>query len=190
LTLLFNEGHTNANVEDTFSYKNVQTWLSKKMQRSKTSLKRMTGYHSAGFYDPYSDDNSILDDKKEDKDIDEIVDDKKEDEDIEEVLDLLINLKTADGLPTDKTKAKPTKNRKTKQSIIPLQAPLSSKVEEKPKPRRRTSPRRAELLTKKGELVRAEALSSQNAVAETVGQKAVAEDAYYWLKKPQLSPKK
>jgi Ulp1 family protease len=38
LTLLFNEGHSDANVEDTFSYRNVATWLSKKMERSKTSL--------------------------------------------------------------------------------------------------------------------------------------------------------
>jgi Ulp1 family protease len=27
LTLLFNEGHANAKVEDTFSYRNVKTWL-------------------------------------------------------------------------------------------------------------------------------------------------------------------
>jgi Ulp1 family protease len=38
LTLLFNEGHSDANVEDTFSYRNVATWLSKKMERSNTSL--------------------------------------------------------------------------------------------------------------------------------------------------------
>jgi hypothetical protein len=38
LTLLLNGGHSNANVEDMFSYRNVQTWLSKKMKRSKTSL--------------------------------------------------------------------------------------------------------------------------------------------------------
>jgi hypothetical protein len=38
LTLLFNEGHANANVEDTFSYKNIESWLSKKMKRLKTSL--------------------------------------------------------------------------------------------------------------------------------------------------------
>jgi hypothetical protein len=40
LTLLFNGGHANANanVEDTFSYKNIQSWLSKKMKRLKTSL--------------------------------------------------------------------------------------------------------------------------------------------------------
>ena len=38
LTLLFNEGHANANVEDTFSYKNIESWLSKKMKCLKTSL--------------------------------------------------------------------------------------------------------------------------------------------------------
>jgi Ulp1 family protease len=30
LTLLFNEGHADANVENTFSYRNIETWLSKK----------------------------------------------------------------------------------------------------------------------------------------------------------------
>jgi hypothetical protein len=38
LTLLFNVGHANANVEYTFSYKNIESWLSKKMKRLKTSL--------------------------------------------------------------------------------------------------------------------------------------------------------
>jgi hypothetical protein len=38
LTLFFNEGHANANVEDTFSYKNMESWLLKKMKRLKTSL--------------------------------------------------------------------------------------------------------------------------------------------------------
>ena len=41
LTLLFNEGHDDPNVEDTFSYKNVHNWLSKKMERAKTSLTRI-----------------------------------------------------------------------------------------------------------------------------------------------------
>jgi hypothetical protein len=31
LTLLFNEGHANANVEDTSCHINVKTWLSKTM---------------------------------------------------------------------------------------------------------------------------------------------------------------
>jgi hypothetical protein len=74
-----------------------------------------TGYHSAGFYDPYSDhDNSLLDDKEEDKEIEleEVVDNKKGDEEMVEVVDVLMNLKTVDGLPTDKTKAKPTKKKR------------------------------------------------------------------------------
>ncbi len=41
LTLLFNEGHADPKVADTFSYKNVQNWLSKKMERAKTSLTRI-----------------------------------------------------------------------------------------------------------------------------------------------------
>jgi hypothetical protein len=47
-----------------------------------------------------------------------------------------------------------------------------------------------DLLAKEAELVRVEALASQNAVGEKVGQKAVAEEAYAWLKGPQVSPKK
>ena len=41
LTLLFNEGHADPKVADTFSYKNVQNWLSKKMERAETSLTRI-----------------------------------------------------------------------------------------------------------------------------------------------------
>jgi hypothetical protein len=47
-----------------------------------------------------------------------------------------------------------------------------------------------ELLAKEAELVRAEALASQNAVAKRVGQKAVAKEAYVWPKKRQISPEK
>ena len=32
LTLLFNEGHANANVKDTLSYKNIESWLSNKIE--------------------------------------------------------------------------------------------------------------------------------------------------------------
>jgi hypothetical protein len=41
LTLLFNEGHADPKVDNTFSYRNVEIWLSKKMKRPKTSLKRI-----------------------------------------------------------------------------------------------------------------------------------------------------
>jgi hypothetical protein len=51
LTLLFNEGHSDANAEDAFSYRNVATWLSRKMERSKTSLhgiKTMVFFQNVG----------------------------------------------------------------------------------------------------------------------------------------------
>jgi hypothetical protein len=105
-----------------------------------------TDYHSSGFHNPYSDDgDSLLDDKK------------KTPKMIEECIDLLINLKSADGPLTGKTKDKPTdkpidkrkpKSRR-KQSSLPMQAPLSPEVEKTTKPKRRTSPRRAEDWQKK-----------------------------------------
>jgi hypothetical protein len=100
-----------------------------------------TDYHSSGFHDPYSDDDdSILDDKKETPKM------------IEECIDLLISLQSADGSLTGKTKDKPIDKKKPKlrrkQSSLPLQAPLSPEVEKTTKPKRRTSPRRAEGLEK------------------------------------------
>jgi hypothetical protein len=122
-----------------------------------------TDYRSSGFHDPYSDDDdSLLDDKKTIPKM------------IEECFDLLINLKSAGGPLTGKTKDKPTdkpinkkkpKSRR-KQSRLPLQAPLSPEVEKTTKPKRRTSPRRAEALAKEAELARAEALARQASVAE------------------------
>jgi hypothetical protein len=132
-----------------------------------------TDYHSSGFQYPYSDDDdSLMDDKRENPNM------------IEECIGLLINLKSAVGPLTNKTKDKPTDKKKPKskrkQSSLPLQAPLSPEVEEKPKPKRRTSSRRANALAKEAELARAEALAREASVAE---------EAYVWFKKRTVPTK-
>ncbi len=64
----------------------------------------------------------------------------------------MINLKSADDPITDKIKDRKTNKKKPKskrkQTSLPLQASVSQPVAENPKPKRRTSPRRAELLAK------------------------------------------
>jgi hypothetical protein len=118
-----------------------------KQEDKKKNISQATKYHAAGFLDPYSgDDDGLLDDDNGCLDL------KEEITNIEEGVDLLINLKSADDPITDKIKDRKTNKKKPKskrkQSSLPLQALISPPVAENPKPKRRTSPRRAELLAK------------------------------------------
>jgi hypothetical protein len=126
-----------------------------------------SNYHSSGFHDYYSEDEDLLLEPKT------VEDEKQENPNIEEGVDLLIKLKVADAPLKDKTKDKPTDKKKPKskrkQSSLPLQPHLSPDVADKPKSRRRTSPRRAEAMAKEAELARAEALMREGAVSKGGG---------------------
>jgi hypothetical protein len=151
-----------------------------KQEDKEKNISQATKYHAAAFHDPYSDDDDgLLDDDNGFLDL------KEEITNIEEGVDLLINLKSANDPITDKNKDRKTNKKKPKskrkQFSLPLQALVSPPVAENPKPKRRTSPRRAELLAKEAELVRvAEALAREQVVAQ---------QAFAWLKSPPAPPK-
>jgi hypothetical protein len=102
----------------------------------------------------------------------------------------LINLKSAYDPITDKIKDRKTNKKKPKskrkQSSLPLQASVLPLVAENPKPKWRTSPRRAELLAKAAELVRVAASARAEALAR---EQVVAQQAYAWLKSHPAPPK-
>jgi hypothetical protein len=126
-------------------YLHIATDQDAKQEDKKKNISQATKYHAAGFLDPYSDDDDgLLDDDNGFLDLKEDI------TNIEEGVDLLlINLKSADDPITDKIKDRKTNKKKPKskrkQSSLPLQASVSPPVAENPKPKWRTSPRRAEL---------------------------------------------